>query len=166
MSEKVQIRRILEYALEREHQGMAFFKSNASRLNHPAAREVFERLVDEERKHAEYIQNLLDNLEKPGVVITPTGLPNGNEIFQARAEMEHLDQTVYESMAPDVTILRMAFLIERDFAEFYRDAASNSTGEVKEALEKLARWEEGHERLFKQFHDTLYKQYIEMPWGG
>ena len=30
----------------------------------------------------------------------------------------------------------------------------------------LARWERGHERLFKELHDRVFQEYAEMPWGG
>ena len=30
----------------------------------------------------------------------------------------------------------------------------------------LAKWEAGHERLFKRMHDDLFEKYAEMPWGG
>ena len=166
MDPKSQVRRVLEYALEREHQGMAFFQENASRLNHPAARGIFEQLVEEETKHARYIQNLLDGLEETGEVAVSASLADEINLFSDRAELEQLDQTVYESMVPDVTVLRMAYLIERDFAEFYAQAAARSEGVVKTALEQLARWEEGHEELFKHLHDTLFDAYMKMPWGG
>ncbi|MGD9145644.1 MAG: ferritin family protein, partial [Anaerolineae bacterium] len=79
---------------------------------------------------------------------------------------EMLDQTVLEAMVPDLPVLRMAYLIERDFAEFYEMAAAKSEGEAKVVLRMLAEWERGHERLFKHLHDTAFEDYAEMPWGG
>ncbi len=46
-----------------------------------------------------------------------------------------------EAMAPGLPVLRTAYLIERDFAEFYEMAAGKSQGEAKQVLEMLARWE-------------------------
>ena len=43
------------------------------------------------------------------------------DIFSSRADSEHLDTTLVESDTPDITILRMAYLIEKDFAEFYEE---------------------------------------------
>jgi rubrerythrin len=166
MDETGQVRRILAYALERERQGIRFFQENAGRLNHPAVQGVFEGLAEEEKKHAEYIQGLLDELEGGHEAGAPPALPDEIDLFSNRAQAELLDQTVYESMVPDVTVLRMAYLIERDFAEFYAAAAGKATGRVREALERLARWEQGHEQLFKRLHDTLFEAAMEMPWGG
>jgi len=64
-------------------------------------------------------------------------------------------------------VLRMAYLIERDFVEFYEMAADRVDDEnAKEALGMLARWERGHERLFKEMHDQAFEEYAGMPWGG
>ncbi len=166
MDETGHVRRILGYALERERQGIRFFQENAGRLNHPAVQGVFENLAEEEKKHAAYIQGLLDELESGLEGGAAPALPEGIDLFADRAQAEMLDQTIYESMVPDVTVLRMAYLIERDFAEFYAQAAGKATGRVREALERLARWEEGHEKLFKRLHDTLFEAAMEMPWGG
>jgi rubrerythrin len=78
-----------------------------------------------------------------------------------------LDQTVIEAMVPDLAVLRMAYLIERDFAEFY-EASSQRVDDTtaRQSLEMLARWERGHERLFKALHDRAFEEYAAMPWGG
>ena len=66
----------------------------------------------------------------------------------------------------DLPILRMAYLIERDFAEFYSMAASKAEGAARAALEKLAERERAHEMLFKGMHDSAFEEYAQMPWGG
>ncbi len=86
--------------------------------------------------------------------------------YSQRAESEILDQAVLEAMVPDLPVLRVAYLIERDFVEFYEMAASKSEGEAKKTLEMLAIWERDHEKLFKQLHDEAFEEYTQMPWGG
>ena len=86
--------------------------------------------------------------------------------FLKEAEKELIDQTVLQSMVPVLPILRMAYLIERDFAEFYRMAADRVEGKAKRSLEMLALWEKGHENLFKNLHDRAFEEYAQMPWGG
>ena len=162
------IAKIYEYALNREHEGRDFFRGNASRFSHAAAAGVFEALADEEQKHIEFIQALIDALKTEGTA----GLTRGTELeaegfFSARADSEMLDQTVIESMVPDLSVLRMAYLIERDFAEFYEQAAGRVDDEkARESLKMLARWERGHEKLFKEMHDKAFEAYAGMPWGG
>jgi len=161
------IRKIYEYALQREHEGKRFFKENAERLSHAAAADAFKNLAVEEGKHIEFIQAQIDALDagaEPDTGMGETLQERG--FFSQRVESEFIDQTVIEAMVPDLPVLRMAYLIERDFAEFYEMAASKSEGSVKEVLEMLANWERGHEKLFKQLHDQAFEAYAQMPWGG
>jgi len=160
------VRKIYEYALQREHEGRRFFEQNAERLEHASVVGAFRRLAQEEQKHIRFIEGLLDALDE-GEVPEPADFDLEEEgFFSERAASEMLDQTVAESMVPDLSVLRMAYLIERDFVEFYRSAAEQAEGEVRRALEMLARWEQGHERFFKELHDSAFETYAGMPWGG
>jgi rubrerythrin len=160
------VQRIYEYALQREREGMAFFQRSAERMSHAAAVEIFRKLAEEEQKHIEFIQGLLKALES-GQSVLETGIDLEQEnFFSQRAELERLDQTTLESMVPDLTVLRIAYLIERDFAEFYETTAQKVEGDASEALTMLAHWERSHEQLFKDIHDKLLDEYMNMPWGG
>ena len=160
------IRKVYEYALQREHEGKRFFEQNAARLSHAAAVGAFERLVEEEQKHIEFIQGLLDDLEE-GKSDVAAGVGFEDEgFFSQRAAAEFLDQTVLEAMVPDLPVLRTAYLIEHDLADFYARAASEAEGDAKAALEMLAQWERGHEAFFKRIHDEAFEEYTQMPWGG
>lgn len=162
------VRKIYEYALGREHEGRNFFQTNAARFNHAAVEGAFKAMAAEEEKHIQFIQSLIDGLDQRGASGLETGAALEAEgFFSQRAEDEMLDQTVVESMVPDLTVLRMAYLIERDFAEFYEMAARQvEDTAASEALKMLARWERGHEDLFKKMHDKAFEQYAGMPWGG
>ena len=120
------IRKIFEYALQREYEGKAFFDLNASRLQNAAAAGAFKAIAGEEQKHIEFILaqiNALD-LEKTAPVpdIPKTGF------FADRAASENIEQSTSEAMVADLPVLRMAYLIERDFTEFYTQAASKAEG--------------------------------------
>ncbi len=161
------IRKVYQYALQREYEGLRFFVDNSERLNSAVAANAFKNLALEEQKHIEFIQGLLealDNSQAQGPLSSEELEKAG--FFSMRAASEALDQTVYEAMVPDLPVLRMAYLIERDFAEFYEMAAQNAEGEAQQALLMLARWERGHERLFKTYHDQAFHEYSQMPWGG
>jgi rubrerythrin len=160
------VQRIYEYALQRERDGMEFFQRNAERMSHAAAVEIFRKLAAEEQKHIEFVQGLLKALHSGQSALELDTELEQADFFAQRAELEKLDQTAIESIVPDLTVLRMAYLIERDFAEFYETAAQKVEGEASEALMMLARWERGHEQLFKDIHDKLLEEYMNMPWGG
>ena len=160
------IRKVLEYALQREYEGKAFFENNAERLSSAAAVGAFKAIAKEEQRHIEFIQaqiHALDTKEENKQVAPEL---DETEFFANRADKEMIEQTVNEAMVADLPVLRMAYLIERDFSEFYHQAASKAEGDAKIILEMLARWEAGHERLFKRMHDEAFELYAGMPWGG
>lgn len=161
------IRKIYEYALSREFEGKRFFDENAGRLREAAAVNAFQQLAGEEQKHIDFIQSQIDHMNKgePGRVDYGIKLEQAG-FFSLRAQSEIIDQSVAEAMVPDLPVLRMAYLIERDFAEFYETAASQAEGEGKQVLTMLSQWERGHERLFKRFYDRAFEEYSKMPWGG
>jgi rubrerythrin len=161
------IRTIYEYALQREYEGKKFFLDNAGRLKHAAAVSAFKALAEEEQKHIDFIQGHLDAMKEGKPISKAFGTEmEKSGFFSQRAHSELLDQTVLEAMVPDLPVLRMAYLIERDFAEFYEASAQKVEGVAKEVLFMLARWERAHEALFKEFHDKAFEQYAKMPWGG
>jgi rubrerythrin len=161
------VRKIFEYALQREYEGKRFFEVNAQRLQHAAAVDTFKKLAAEEQKHIEFVMAQLAALDAGrsadsamGEELEKTGF------FSQRAASESLDQTVLEAMVPDLPILRMAYLIEQDFTDFYEQFARKTNGEERAVLEKLASWERRHAALFKQMHDQAFEAYAQMPWGG
>jgi rubrerythrin len=160
----MEINRILAYALEREYEGKRFFIENAARLQNAAAAGAFKAIALEEQKHIDFILAQIA-AQKSGLSAEMPELPRAG-FFADRAENEHIEQSVAEAMVADLPVLRMAYLIERDFSEFYAMAASRAEGDLKKVLEMLAHWEAGHERLFKHLHDRAFEQYAGMPWGG
>ncbi len=161
------ILKIYQYALQREHEGKRFFEENAERMSHAAAAGAFRKLAAEEQKHIEFIQGQIDALHRGQPASTAVGFELEREgFFSQRADTELLEQSVLEAMVPDLPVLRTAYLIERDFAEFYEMAAQQAGGEERRVLEMLAGWERGHAALFKQIHDKAFEEYAQMPWGG
>ncbi len=125
---------------------------------------IFEKLADEELKHIQFIKELISTPgEEAGPTITPL---EKDSWFEDRAGRELLDQSLIESMIPDIAVLRTAYLIEHDLSEFYEMAAKNSSGIAELAFSQLAIWERGHEAFFKELHDKIFQEYTEMPWGG
>ena len=163
----MEILKIYEYALNREYEGKHFFEENAKRLSHAAAVNAFQQLAGEEQKHIDFIQNQIDLLNEGRVGNIDYGVRMDQAgFFSQRAQSEIIDQSVAEAMVPDLPVLRMAYLIERDFADFYENSSMQTTGEAKKVLEMLAKWERGHEVLFKNLHNKAYEVYMQMPWGG
>ncbi len=161
------IRKIYEYALSREYEGKRFFEENAGRLTQAAAVNAFQQLAGEEQKHIDFIRAQISSLGEGlvgdieyGVRLEQAGF------FSQRAQSEVIDQSVAEAMVPDLPVLRMAYLIERDFAEFYESAAAQADEDARQVLSMLAMWERRHERLFRDFFNRAFDEYSKMPWGG
>lgn len=159
---------VLRYAMQMELDGHNFFKENAEKFNSPTSRKLFLDLAEVEMDHYRYLENQLKSyLETDSFDTSHEVMDREENIFEAREESEHIEATLKESDIPDITILRMAYLIERDYKEFYTNAAENAQDEAAKAIfTKLAHWEEGHEKLFKAEYDRRMKEYMTLPWGG
>jgi rubrerythrin len=163
----MEIHKIYDYALMREYASKRFFEQNAGRLSQAMAVEAFQQLAGEEQKHIEFIQDQLASLKSGQAGNAQYGVNLELEGFYSqRVQVEVIDQMVAEAMVADLPVLRMAFLIEGDFAEFYESSARMAEGEARQVLSMLAEWEHTHERLFKQFYERAFEEYSKMPWGG
>lgn len=161
--------KIFEYALSQEETGKAFFEHSLQRMGMGAAISAFERLIEEERRHIEFIKQILKDL-KEGEEIDPSKIKEivlePTNYFDARAKSEFLQQCIEGSMVPDVTVFNTAWLIERDLSEFYANMAKNTEGKAREAFTMLSGWEKVHEEFFREYRDKLSETYAKMPWGG
>ncbi len=163
----MEIQKIYEYALHREYEGKRFYEENATRLSHAAAVQAFHQLAAEEQKHIDFIQNQIDLINEGQSANVDYGIRLDQAgFFSQRAQSEIIDQSVAEAMVPDLPVLRMAYLIEQDFAEFYEKSAGQAQDEAKEILAMLAKWEHVHASFFKNLYDTAFEAYSRMPWGG
>jgi len=161
-------KKALSYALEREREGERFFAQHARQARHASVKAVFERLAAEETQHIRFVQGLLARCggEAAAGADGEPAVQHDQGFFSERAASEMIEQTTAEAMVPDLPVLRMAFLIERDLEEFYRSAAAQAQGAGRLALERLADWEAEHARLFKTLHDRVLAEYAGMAWGG
>jgi hypothetical protein len=119
------IRKIYEYALQREYEGKRFFEQNAERLSHAVAVGAFKQLALEEQKHIEFIQSQIEALDKGETPTVAVGLELNKAGFFSQRATERL--ITAEAMLPDLPVLRMYFL-ERD-RRVLRDVGGHGAGE-------------------------------------
>ncbi len=169
MSDKENLTRIFEYALQQEETGRSFFQNSLQRMGMGAAITAFKRLIEEEEHHILFIQRVIKGLRQGNpidlspeedVVLQPT------DYFDERAKNEFLQKCLEGSMVPEVTIFNTAWLIEKDLSEFYEKMSRQTEGKAREAFQMLSAWEKEHERLFREFRDKFSEIYSKMPWGG
>lgn len=161
--------KVFEYALNQEQTGMNFFRSSLDRMGVGAAVSAFERIIEEEQRHIDFITRLLRDLregEELNVAQAREIALEPTNYFDDRARSEFLEQCVEGSMVPDVTVFNTAWLIERDLSDFYARMAEKAEGRPQEALSMLSRWEKEHEKFFREYRDKLSEVYANMPWGG
>ena len=161
--------KIFEYALNQEKTGLSFFEASLKRLGVGAAITAFKRLIQEERKHVDFINRILKDLREDRELDLHTvrdATLDPSNYFDERARSEFLDQCVEGSMIPDVTVFNTAWLIEKDLSDYYARMAEKTDGKPAQALRMLSNWEKEHERFFRQYRDKLSAVYAEMPWGG
>ncbi|MBI5252494.1 MAG: ferritin family protein [Desulfomonile tiedjei] len=169
MSENQGLIKIFEYALNQEKTGMSFFQNSLERMGMGSAMTAFKRLIEEEKRHIEFISGILEDLHRSGEIelkIAQGADLDPVDYFDDRARSEFLQQCVEGSMIPDVTVFNTAWLIEKDLSEFYGRMAEKTDGKAKQALQMLAEWEHEHEKFFRQYRDKLSEVYANMPWGG
>lgn len=169
MSKDQNLIRVFEYALNQEKTGKSFFETSLQRMGVGAAVTAFRRIIEEEDRHIFFIISILEDLNKENEInLSDLGdlVMDSPNYFDDRAKSEFLEQCVYESMIPDVTVFNTAWLIEKDLSEFYESMAKHARGMPKKALNMLASWEKSHERFFREYRDKLTEIYSKMPWGG
>lgn len=161
--------KIISLAMEMELYGHNFYKDNAEKSQNLQTQVVFKKLSKIEWGHYEYLKNLLSKYKGEDVDEKDLTLPkdNAEEFFDQRKESENLDQNLEQSMIPDMNVLRMAYLIEEDFRDYYKSMAKKvDDGELKEILENFSSWEDEHANIFKKEYDKLMDQYMNISWGG
>jgi rubrerythrin len=149
----------LEVGIQTEIDGYQFYTQFAARTQDPKAREMFERLAHDEVMHLELLRNnkamLEDSGQWAGHVAMEVGSLEGAPVFsRERVAANVVDYT------SDLSALRLAYLIEKDAADFYERAA-NQTDDAngQRMFRDLARWEQGHLKILESEYDFLLEQF-------
>jgi rubrerythrin len=146
---------ILAYAIKREEQGEQFYLENVNKVHSKETRAILESLAEMEKEHAALLRGRYEALSKTGHWLPVVEDIKGASIFQVRYETEKTTKADLQSDLSDITILRMAYLIENDLAEFYKKAAEGiDDPEGKKLFSALSEWEIEHK-------NALYKVYME-----
>ncbi len=141
---------VLKLAYQMEIKGMEFYKEQKEKVTFPLLKEIFEHLQSMEKNHAEYIKKQMSNLEgkKP---LDEIPSQEEEDKFRHRLSQQLIETEKLKLDLGDYSIIRMAYLIEKDFAEYYKKSAEHSDDEdVKNLFLKLEEWERGHEQMMKE----------------
>ncbi|MGC8902023.1 MAG: ferritin-like domain-containing protein [Fervidobacterium sp.] len=152
---------VLKLAENFEIEGYKFYTQKKNEVKNKTVADIFEYLAQMEKEHTEFIRNLMKLLQEGKEIQPPT---QDVKFFKDRYEGQKVSETTMEDDIADISVLRMAYLIEKDFMEFYAKAASNEKNEkVKEILTTLEKWEEGHKKIIEeQISYLIEKNHLEL----
>ena len=139
---------VLKMAHKMELQGMEFYEEQKGRVKLQLLRELFAFLSDMERGHAAYLEKQLENMAAGKSL---DALPDDASMDRYRDIMDKqkIEPADLNTDLGDYSIMRMAYLIEKDFVQFYEKSAAESGGEIKELFIRLADWEKNHAKMMK-----------------
>jgi len=152
------IRKILEVALNFEKSGQEFYRENVEKVNQKAAKEIFRYLMDMEASHVKYIESLINKLNGESQIFQP---PDDSDIiYEQRLQSQGLSESAYNSDLADLSILRMAYLIEKDFVEYYDSASQKADVEsVRTLFVTLRDWEKRHADMIKSLMEKIFEKH-------
>jgi len=152
---------ILEYALAKEIEGMQFYESKSKTVKIKQVKETFEELSNMEKNHADYITSLINEIDEHDYVHFRQETDIGQS-FRKKAEQEIPYSGDFSALRSDIPVLRMAYLIEEDFMNFYNQAAERvEDEELKKILKHLAEWEKNHRDMIYKLYQKTAKDYWE-----
>lgn len=154
------IKQILEYAMRMENDAEEFYNYNLDRVKSTELKKLFEELVEMEKNHYAVLSSAYDmlNITPPPLamawVVDDTSREKNVSIIADNSEIIADDKAI-----SDLSIIRLAYLMESDFALFYFNAAGQVEDPgAKKLLLELADWEKKHEVMFKVKYEKLLKQ--------
>src|SRR6056297_101965 len=150
---------ILKYALAREEDGRSFYLGQIDKVKDKQVKETFKHLAEMEGEHVDYISSLIEKTDKGEKITKNDVLKEEENFFVSRKETE-LPAGRHAELASDISIMRMAFLIEHDFMKFYQKAAEKTDDEgEKYVLNHLSQWEKGHRDMIQELYDEKMQKY-------
>ncbi|BBJ28608.1 ferritin family protein [Athalassotoga saccharophila] len=150
---------ILKFALSREIEGMKFYQEKVKSVKDPEVKEVLRQLSEMENDHVNYVRKLIENVEK-GRSVSEVKAPDQNPEFFKKRETKEIVGGKIDEIASQLSILRMAYLIEDDFMHFYGDSAEKIEDiDAKNVFKMLSSWEKAHRDILYSLYEEKNKEY-------
>ena len=157
------IKNILEYAMRMERDAKEFYTYNLDNVSSSELKKLFEELVEMEESHYEALEQMHKRLEiqKPPASISWV-VDNVEREVNTSIIADNSDLIADSNAISDLSIIRLAYLMENDFALFYKNASEKVEDEgAKNFLLELAKWEEQHMQMFKNRYEKLLQNQWE-----
>ncbi len=159
------VKEIIKFAMRMEKDAEEFYTYYMDKVQSESIRNLFHELAQMEKHHFEVLKTKFEQLEYQEPPITISWVVDNSfrsidpSIISSNSDVLSED----DKEVSDLSIIRMAYLMENDFALFYKNSAKEVKDvQAKEFLESLAEWEEGHKKMFYNKYETLLKKH----WGS
>jgi rubrerythrin len=147
-------------AMRAEHEGYHFYTMAAESTTDEKGKEIFRKLADDERQHAEFLKAQYESMRKTGkpdlsVSLGPKSEYSGKSPIFSDGIRERIKNAHYE-----MTALSIGIQLELDAVKHYNKLAEVSKDEtVYKFFKDLAEWESGHYRALLDQQDVLKEDY-------
>lgn len=147
----------IKTAMEFERKVYAVYADAMGKITDPVGRRIFKQLSIEEAEHVSYLKHRMDELLEKGhinIQELSTVVPDKKRIAE---ESERITQSLQsrEPASTEIEYLKHAFEVEKETSEFYRQMASELSGEGQELFSHFLAIEEGHIAIVQAEIDSV-----------
>jgi rubrerythrin len=147
-------------AVRAEHEGFHFYSMAASGTEDEKGREIFLKLADDERLHAEFLKAQLESIVK-------TGRPNLDTVLGPKTEYHGTSPIFSENIRTriatahhEMTALSIGIQLELGAIKHYKQLADRAADPVvSRFFSDLAEWESSHYRALLDQQEVLKEDY-------
>lgn len=151
---------IIEYAMRMEKDAREYYLFNLERVEAPALKKLFEELAEIEKSHYNMLSRVYDKMDiTPPPINISWVVDNVSREVNTSIIADNSELISEEKSITDLSIVRLAYLMESDFALFYKKASEQvEEAEAKKALLELSEWEKQHQELFREKYENMLKK--------
>ena len=147
MSPLFDVAELVRIGVEDEKTGVAFYSAVAGKADDPELRKMYEELAEQERRHQERFEQMLDDLGN----VQPTESHPGEYVEYLRAMLdsrafpdESSGRRMAEACTDDAAVLDLAVRFERDTLVLLGELRSMVPAKDQSVVDELIREEQSH----------------------
>ncbi len=141
----------IEIALKMETDAVKFYKEAAEKVSHPAGKQMFLAIVEDEKNHIKMIEEVTKGLELT--------IKESNPIKTVKTIFESLKEKMMERIeasTDDLEAFKVAMEMEKEGIDFYRKVLDEvQTEKEKKLFTRLVFEEEQHHKIFAETYNFL-----------
>ena len=139
---------ILEFALQMEKDGKAYYEILAAEAQHPGLQTIFSQLAEDEQKHYELFEKMINNSDNLDMQDTAALATAQNIFSELLAKKEG-----FKGTAESLAAYQHAMTLEAESVRLYQQAADEETDlKKKNLLQKIAAEEQKHFNILENIY--------------